>query len=72
MAEYQLSYESELVPYPLRFYYLTSPSSIYLNADITSLFRTHSNYTTDTMNRPKKTGARQPYEAPLFQLWGMP
>lgn len=73
MAEYQLSYESELVPYPLRFYYsLTSPSSIYAHTNISSLSRTPSNYTTDTMKHLRKTGRPQPYEVPLYQLSEMP
>lgn len=53
---------------PLRVYYLTSPSSIYSNTDISSLTRTPSSYITGTMNRPRKTGTPQPYEVPLYQL----
>lgn len=72
MAEYQLSYESELVSYTPTSFNPFDFGIHLLDTDISSLSRTLSNYTTDTTNRPKKTGAPQPYEVPLCQLLEMP
>jgi hypothetical protein len=76
MAEYQLSYESELVSLPLRVLLLRLYELRYhldnLDTDLSFLSRTPSNYITDTMSHPKKTGAPQRYAVLLYQLSEMP